>query len=799
MILLLLAGKPELRLSAKHAALLVRPGAVRLEAPEASEQILVFDRRADGALVDVTRIAAYQSVPAGVVTVLPSGRVLPLRDGRANIQIQVAGRTASVPVEVRDLAAPRPVSFERDVVPVLSKAGCNAGACHGKAEGQNGFKLSVFGYDPGADHVAIAYDAGGRRALRAAPEQSLLLLKATGQIPHVGGPRLAKDSRWCARLLRWVAEGTRLDGAAADPIVAIAVEPDLVTLAAGGSQQLRVTARGARRQPHCVTAEAQYQSNNASIGTVDSDGLIRAASAPGEAAILVRYLGFTAVCRVTHPRPGGQFTRPAERTFIDARVWDKLARLRIAPSAPASDATFLRRVYLDTIGTLPTVAEARRFLADRAPDRRRRLVAALLDRAEYADYWAERWCDLLQVDKDTITPEAAVAMTRWVRGQIERNVPYDQFVRSILTARGSTQSESPAAFFQVQADPEKAARAMSQLFLGVRIECAQCHHHPFERWDQKDYYALAGFFTGVERKPVPGGDLKIVDQAGSDLKHPRSGLVVPTAALGAAPASFKAATERRRVLADWVTSRQNPYFTRVIVNRLWAHYFGRGLVEPVDDMRPTNPASNEPLLDELAGHLIALDYDLKAFTRTVLDSAVYQLDSASNEANRLDDQNCSHAPWKPIPAEVLLDAISQATGVPEEFNGWPAGYRAIQIWDNKLPSVFLEVFGRPTRQTVCACERATEPSIAQALHLMNSAVTARKLHDRRGRPAALAESTLGPDEILDELYLATLSRFPTGEERTLMRRAFTEARDRREAIEDVLWTLINTKEFVFNH
>ena len=310
---------------------------------------------------------------------------------------------------------------------------------------------------------------------------------------------------------------------------------------------------------------------------------------------------------------------------------------------------------------------------------------------------------------------------------------------------------------------------------------------------------MAGFFTGVDRKPAPGGGLKIVDQGGTDLKHPRTGQTVPTAALGEAPARVTENQDRRRVLADWAANPRNPFFTRTIVNRLWAHYFGRGLVEPIDDLRATNPASNEPLLEALAAHLVALDYDLKAFTRTLLDSAVYQLDSTVNDANRLDEQNYSHAAWKPIPAEVLLDALSQATGVAEEFNGWPSGYRAIQVWDNKLPSSFLEIFGRPTRQTVCACERGTEPSIAQALHLMNSPITARKVHDRRGRAARLAGSTLAPDEIIDELYLTTLSRFPSDDERALMRQAFTESTDRREAVEDVLWTLINTKEFVFNH
>jgi hypothetical protein len=404
----------------------------------------------------------------------------------------------------------------------------------------------------------------------------------------------------------------------------------------------------------------------------------------------------------------------------------------------------------------------------------------------------------LQADKDIITPQGTVAMTRWIHQQITANTPWDRLVYEVLTAQGSTVGNSPAGFFQVQADPEKSARAVSQLFLGVRIECAQCHHHPFERWDQKDYFALAGFFTGVDRKSLPGGALKIVDKPGEDLKHPRTSEPVPTAGLGAAPAMFPDPKDRRRVLAQWLTAKENSLFVRSIVNRLVGHYWGRGLVEPVDDLRATNPASNEPLMQALADHLIEVSFDLKAFTRTLLNSRVYQLDSTVTDSNRLDDQNYSRAAIKPMPAEVLLDAMSQATGIPERFNGWPEGYRAIQVWDNKLPSLFLETFGRPVRQSVCACERGVEPSMAQALHLMNSETTTVKIEDRRGRAASLAASDLPPSAIIEELYLASVSRFPTAQEQELMQRSLTETDDRRKAVEDVLWTLLNTREFVFN-
>lgn len=783
-------------------ALRVIPEHVTLESPEATEQILLFADRTIGgviSIVDVTRTAERKSDISAVATLSPSGRLTPVADGEARLVFEYQGMTAELVVTVRNLTTPEPVSFRRDIVPVLTKSGCNSGACHGKAEGQNGFKLSVFGYDAVADHDAIVHEGRGRRVFAADPDQSLFLRKAAAITPHGGGLKLAEDSRWYRLARRWISEGMRLDEEAEDPVVGISVEPLLVTLPAKGSQQLRVIATLRDGGTHCITAEAEFQSNQDTIASVDRDGLITATDVPGEAAVLVRYSGHVAVCRITRPREVGAFQRPVERNFIDPLVWNKLEQLRIQPSPPADDATFLRRVYLDTIGTLPTDQEAREFLQDQSPDKRERLAASLLQRPEYNDYWTQRWSDLLQVDKDTVSPEGTVAMTRWIHRQLEDNVPFDQFARSILTARGSTWSESPAAFFQVQDTPEKLARATSQLFLGVRLECAQCHHHPFERWDQKDYFAFAAFFTGIDRKADPRGGTKIIGHAGTPLKHPRTGQDLGPAALGEAPAQLSPNSDWRTNVADWVTAKDNPWFARTIANRTWAHYFGRGLVEPIDDLRATNPASNEQLLDALAAHLVEKNFDMRAFTLTLLNSQAYQLSSQTTESNVLDEQNYSRASWKPIPAEVLLDAVSQVTGVPENFNGWPEGYRAIQVWDNKLPSQFLEVFGRPMRQTVCACERGTEPSIAQALHLMNSAGTMEKIQSERGQAARLAKSDLSPDQLVDEVYLTALSRFPSDAERQLMRQAIVEAGSRREAIEDLLWTLLNTREFVFNH
>lgn len=787
--------------------LAVSPSVVKLDSPESTQQLLVTAYHPNDTRNDVTHLAQYRISDPTVVQVSTTGEVRPLRDGSTQITISHIDKTIELNVEVTAFATPPPISFRHQVIPILSKAGCNAGGCHGKAEGQQGFRLSVFGYDAEADYQAIALYGKGRRLFVASPTHSLLRQKAIGEIPHGGGKKIEPGSLWDRILLRWISEGAKLDDIPASSQTTnvvqaegtLHIEPAALSISALSRQQLRVTYTDNTGHATCVTADAQYQSNEDSIASVDQQGVIRTTENPGEAAILVRYLGKVAVCRVTRPRHDVEFVTPTSNNFIDQVVWEKLATLKIQPSPVTDDATFMRRVYIDTIGTLPTAQEAKEFLDNSAADKRMVLIRRLLQRPEYADYWALRWSDLLQVDKDTIPPESAVAMTRWIRKQIAANVPYDEFARHVLTAEGSILSESPAPFYQVQNDPEKLARSVSQLFLGVRIECAQCHHHPLERWDQQDYYALAGFFTGIERKSTPLTGLKIVAGPGRELVHPRTQKPVPAAVLGGEPVELATVYDRRQILADWMTDPHNPFFAKLIVNRLWAHYMGRGLVEPIDDIRDTNPASNEKLLDALVQHLIEVKFDLKKFTETILSSQVYQLSHVTNDSNRLDDQNYSHARWKPIPAEVLLDAVSQVTGVPESFNGWPAGYRAIQIWDNKLPSHFFEVFGRPRRLTVCACERGDEPSMEQALHLMNATSTAEKLVHPDGNAFRLSQETESDKDVIDEVYLMALARYPTEAERNRLLAHFQETGNRQESIEDLLWVLMNNREFVFNH
>lgn len=787
---------------ANATELRISPPAVALDRAEASQQLLVMRNLTDGRAVDVTRQVKFQVEDPTTATIDARGLVQPLKDGRTQIVAEWEGQRLSVPVEVRGMEQPKPVSFRNEIVPVLTKAGCNSGGCHGKAEGQNGFKLSVFGFDPETDYQAITMESRGRRVNPANPGQSLFYLKGSARVPHGGGRKIKPGSDRDRRLLRWIAEGAQF--ATSDDetgrTVGIEIEPKQQILLTGESQQIRVTAIDAAGNSRCVTTEAEYESNAPSIAEVDSQGLIQASDIPGEAAILVRYLGHVAVCRITLPRLGIQVTRPPENNFIDRLAWDKLERLGIEPSPIAGDAEFLRRVYLDTIGTLPTPDEAKAFLADSSPDKRARLIDRLLDRPEYADYWTMKWLDILRADQLIISPQGAVAMQRWLHRHFEENRPFDRLARDLLTVEGNTSAEGPGSFYKILAQPDEAARSISQLLLGVRIECAQCHHHPSERWSQEDYVGLAGFFTGLKLKKLPNGEQAVVSLAGKDLPHPRSGEVVAARALGAEAADFSTTRDRRRVLADWMTSPDNPFFAKATANRLWAHYFGRGLVEPIDDMRETNPATNEPLLQMLAEHMREVRFDSKAFTRTLLNSRVYQLSSQTVASNESDVQNFSHAVYKSMPAEVLLDAICQSTGVCEKFNGWPEGYRAIQIWDNRMPSYFFGIFGRPVRASVCECERSNEPSIAQALHLLNAPEIAEKITHRHGRARLLAMSDRSPQEIIGELYLAALSRYPTTEEETLMLEAFTLAgSDRRSASEDILWALLNSKEFVFNH
>lgn len=796
----------------------VTPARILLSAPEAQQQLAV----------SLPGTPRFTVLDPKVARVSADGLVTPVADGVTRVRVRLGGGMAEAPVTVRLRNAVAP-SFTRDVHPILSHAGCNGGTCHGKAEGQHGFRLSLFGYDPQFDYDSISRAAEGRRITRTDPGRSLLLLKATSQIPHAGGMRLRPASREYQVIARWIATGTRYEAPQEAPLAAISVFPPERLLGMKSGQRLIVTAKYADGTTRDVTREAKYTSNNPLILNVDETGAVSTQDVPGAAAVMVNYQGLVTVSRVLVPRKEGAVAAslPANAGYIDQLVWQRLARLRIQPSAPATDSQFLRRAYLDLIGTLPTPVEARSFLAECEAERklnrgdaeaqrgekkefppagtaRARLIDRLLARPEYAEFWALKWSDLLRVNKDALGSKGAYTFYRWIREALAENMPYDRFVREIVAASGSSAENGPVNLYRALSKPDEAASSISQVFLGVRIECAQCHHHPFEKWSQDDYYGMVGFFSQMKTKP--DGPHSVVLTAGGpgEVKHPRTGRPVPPHPLGGDPVAFASEGDRRKLLADWMASPANPFVPRMLVNRVWAHFMGRGLVDPVDDFRDSNPPSNPELLDALAKDFVSGGYDVKRLIRTIMTSQAYGLSSQSNPTNAADEQNYSRAYPKRLQAEVLLDAIASATGTPADLNGLPRGTRAIQVWDSEWntqwQSYFLNVFGRPARTHPCDCERSQEPSIVQVLHLMNAPEIQRQISERHGRARALAESDRTPKQIIEELFLAAYARLPTAKEEATALQSFERAGpDRTRATEDVLWALINTMEFVFNH
>jgi hypothetical protein len=696
-------------------------------------------------------------------------------------------------------SAERPLNFENDILPILSRYGCNSSGCHGKAEGQNGFKLSAFGFDPQADYQSLTVEGRGRRVFPAAPDKSLLLLKASGGMPHGGGVRIGPERPELATLRRWVAEGTPFGSASDAHVVRIELSQHEAQLAMGQSLPLVVTATWSDSRREEVTSLARFQSNNDGLASVDEHGLVTAGQSPGVAAVMASYLGQVDTLHIVIPRPQvitGN-AKPPEHNFIDTHVYRRLAQLNIQPADVCSDAEFLRRVHLDLIGTLPTSDEARAFLVDERPNRRELLVDALLARPEFADYWALKWADLLRVDRQALGHQGAYEFYRWIRTSLADGKPLDVMAREIVTAEGPLAETQQAHFYSAVPEPGKAASTISQVFLGVRIECAQCHHHPFDRWSQTDYFGMTAYFAQLGRKETPLG-AALVAAGDPTTTHPRTGQPIAAHALGQPLPEKNPAGDRRRELAAWLIAAENPWFARNLANRVWAHLLGRGLVEPVDDVRDTNPPTNPELLSALARHLAEQKFDLRALIRTICASRVYQHSSRPNETNARDEQNYSRALLKRMDAEVLLDAVCQVTGVSEKFDGAAPGTRAIELWDSQVDHYFLRLFGRPVRQSACECERVVEPSVAQVLHLMNSERLDAKLRHDAGRIAKLVLAEPDDSKLADSLYLTVFSRYPSADERKIAVE-YLSGGDRRAKTEDLVWTMLNSIEFVFNH
>ncbi len=710
-----------------------------------------------------------------------------------------------------------PPHFVNDIVPILTKADCNSGACHAKADvGQRGFRLSLLGFEPQEDYEHIVKEAKGRRVFPPAPEQSLLVLKAANLVPHGGGKKLDPDSEEYQTLVRWISAGMPY-GKPEDPVLAqLEVEPAEAVLKPGQSHQLKVTAKFSDGSTRDVTRMALYEANDKAMAETDEHGLVRTLDLPGNVAVMVRYSGKVAVFRAAIPLGAPVDSLPPEKNFIDRHVFANLQRLGIPPSALCDDSTFLRRVNLDLAGRLPTVEETQAFLASREPDKRDRAIETLLASPEYADWFANKWTALLKNKRDAAADITAnFAFHAWMRDSLLANTPYDQIVRQILASTGTVVANPPVAWYKRVKEPVQQLEDVAQLFLGVRMNCAQCHHHPFERWSQHDYYSFAAFFSQIGRKPtaVADEDLIFHKRGIAQIENKKTREPVRPAALGQTALDIPPDEDPRLRLADWMSEPANPFFARALVNRYWKHFFKRGLIEPEDDIRDSNPASNPELLDALAGHFVRSGFDLKELARTLVQSRAYQLSSEPNQYNTADTQNFSRYYPRRLTAEVLLDSLDGVAGSKSDFADLPPGTRAVSLPDNSYnrASPFLKVFGRPEGASVCECERVQTASLAQSLHLMNAADVKTKLTAAGGRAEKLSKAELSEPKRIRELYLAAFAREPDAEEVRLAEAHLVKPRTdaagkpldsqqaRRQGYEDLIWALVNTKEFLFNH
>ena len=786
----------------------VAPAAVVLLGAR-DEQGLVVTGQFEGGPKDQTARAQITVADPKIVSLTadpndPARRVLrPVADGTTAVTVSLPGAApVTVRVSVRNAREVRPVSFRDEVVPALTKAGCNQGVCHGTPTGKGGLRLSLQGYAPDLDYQCIAREGNARRIIPADPGRSLFLLKPMVEVPHGGGKRLTPDMPEFRVLSRWIAEGAHDDPPNAPTLKSVEILPgERAMLLPGAKQQIAVVAQFSDGSKRDVTSLAKLSTSDDDAVTVSREGLVEGLKR-GSVAVLVRYqyelqtLPFTLIQNV----PGFQWNNPPANNYVDELAYNRLKLFQIPASDLSSDTEFLRRAYLDTLGLLPQPEEVRAFLADNAPDKRARLIDQLTQRPEFADYWAVKWADVLRIQDETLKEEGARAFFKWVRDSIAGNKPMDRFVHEILTGTGDTVQHPPAGYYRTNTEPEDTSQATAQLFLGVRVSCARCHNHPYDRWTQDEYYHLAAFFAQVRTK---GGrhddsDTIYIDPDG-EVTHPRTGKTMRPKFLGGAFAQVKDGEDRRKALADWIVAKENPFFAKEMVNRTWANVLGRGLVEPIDDFRSSNPSVNQPLLDALAKDFVDHNYDFRYLVRTIMKSRTYQLTAKSLPLNRDDQLYYSHALPRLLTAEQLSDALTQVTGVPEEFEGYPVGTRAMQVAGTKSRSPFMKVFGRPDRNLNCECEREKEPNLFEALAMISGRNVHNKLHSDDGRIADLARKQVPYPQAVEEMYLSTLTRLPTEKEKTGWLSYLGKATDRRQALEDLGWVLINSKEFLYRH
>lgn len=788
------------RIAFENETTLVLPGA------NARLQLLVTGHYDSGQAHDLTSGVTYSSNPEGIVAIASSGLVRPLANGTTTVTARTAeGLASTLQVTTDRCEEELRVNFVEEVVPIFTKLGCNAGGCHGKADGQNGFKLSLLGFYPEDDYEYLVHEDRGRRLFPADPEFSLLLLKPSNQMPHGGGQRMTPGSYEWDLMATWIRQGMPYTTPEDPTLKRIEVLPPVREMNFGTAQQLSVVAHysdGSRRD---VTRLASYEANVPEMAETDATGRVTVGTTPGEVAVMARFQGEVTVFRAVLPQGLPVASLPPSRGFVDDAVFAKLKQLGIPPSDLSDDATFLRRATIDIAGRLPTPAETETFLANTSSDKRTQLIDRLIASDAYADYFANKWSALLRNKRrnDNDRPYT-YRFHAWIRRALQENMPFDQFVRSILTAAGDVETHPPVAWFREVKSSTEQMEDTAQLFLGMRMACAKCHHHPFERWSQQDYYGFEAFFTQVATKtsrynPQQNDrDVVVVQAKVPASRNPRTGLDVPPTGLGDAPLEIPAYQDARQDLANWMTQQDNPYFAKALVNRYWKHFFGRGIVAPEDDLRTTNPPTNPELLNALAADFVQSGYDLKHLVRTICTSSTYQLSSNPSPLNENDQQNFSSFYPRRLSAEVLYDAVDVVSGSSSNFGGIPRGTTAVQLPDSGFNNYFLQVFGRPEAESACECERIEEANLSQSLHLLNSNDVQGRVQQGDGIVAMLAaDETRSIRDGIRDLYVLAYSRPPTEEEEAFVKGLIEPAENKRQAFEDLVWALINSKEFQF--
>ncbi|MEY2408679.1 MAG: hypothetical protein QOF48_1349 [Verrucomicrobiota bacterium] len=769
-----------------------------------------------GKTIDLTAQATFRT-DAACVEIGELGYIRSRTNGMAEIVVRAADREARLPVKVEG-AEERPVRFVREIQPILAKAGCNQGTCHGSAKGKNGFKLSLRGYDPDYDYQALINDLSGRRFNRVAVDESLMLLKPLGEVPHEGRQALRPGSREHQLIRQWIVEGTQLDDTKTGRATKLEIVPRESEMdLPGRSQQFLVIATYPDGSTREVTRDAHFSVSNTEVTDVDKAGLVRGLRR-GEAALLVRYEGLygTALLTIMGDRSGYQWADVPENNFVDQHVNAKLRKMKILPSDLASDAEFLRRVYLDLTGMPPKPEKVRSFLEDKTPTREKRdkLTDELIGSPDFLESWANKWADLLQCNSENLGQKSVWLYRGWIREQLAKNTPYDQMVRALLTAQGSSWENPAVNYLRVLREPGKMTEDVSQTFLGVRFNCNKCHDHPFERWTQNQYYQMGAYFAqvGVKKGHVgkdvifaeAGGSFAVTSEEivyrkpeGGEVRHPKTDQVVaPKVPVGAASAT-PAGEDRREPFVEWLTSRDNPFFARSMANRTWSYFFGRGIIDPVDDIRASNPASNPELLDALSAEFVRTGFDVRKLMRTICQSRTYQLSIVKNKWNEDDSVNFSHASPRRLSAEQLTDALALATGSKISFAGVPSGMRAVQIPDGMVTgNDFLLLFGRPKRQSACECERSSNMTLSHALSLINGNTISDAVNSPNNRITKLVESEKDDNKLVTEIYLGCLSRRPTEKEMAAVK--FGPEANRLEVAQDLAWALLNSPAFLFN-